>query len=343
MAFAPPTPGRADARTGAGVVAASAVPVTVVPASVSAAVSDLVGGPPARGRVLAAFPAAVYVTLDRDDADLLAVVTSDAARPPNALVLAAPAAAGPFSGIRARDRAVVGGGELRVGGLCVSAARTWTPAPRLPPTGRTALATAVVAGGRVLRDCCRPPGLDPETFLRPLTRAAGAGDAVRAVAAAGRMLGRGPGLTPSGDDMLAGFLVALRLLPGTLSGTPPGPLPGAPPGAGSIAGKSVGALADVADHLAGFVGGFASARTTTLSAALLRHAGRGEPSAEAADLLRGLTGAAPLDGAVRRLLTVGATSGPDLAYGLLAGALAVVRAVEPAGQHTDRNERSRRD
>jgi hypothetical protein len=102
-----------------------------------------------------------------------------------------------------------------------------------------------------------------------------------------RLLGRGPGLTPLGDDMLAGVLVTLGAL-------------GAP--AFGRLGAAVRALAP--------------GRTTLVSAALLRHAVRGECVPELAALLTGDPGGA----AGTALLRVGATSGTGLAAGVLAAA-----------------------
>jgi len=96
------------------------------------------------------------------------------------------------------------------------------------------------------------------------------------------LVGRGPGLTPLGDDLLAGALVALRAL-----GSPR------------------------AEPLAAAVTELAP-RTTVVSAALLRHAARGECVPELAAVL------APDPGAVDGLLGVGHSSGTGLAAGVLA-------------------------
>jgi hypothetical protein len=127
--------------------------------------------------------------------------------------------------------------------------------------------------------------------------AGAAGDPDASVAAAARLLGRGPGLTPSGDDILAGFL------------------------AGAAAfGLDAAALRHAVAVLA-------PARTTALSAALLRHAARGECLDELAAVAAVLTSQPPcrseLAGtgrAVGRLLSVGHTSGAALALGLVLAA-----------------------
>jgi hypothetical protein len=97
-----------------------------------------------------------------------------------------------------------------------------------------------------------------------------------------RLLGRGPGLTPLGDDLLAGLLVTLRAL-----------------------------RAPAVEPLARAVRAHAPGRTTFVSAALLHHAARGECVPELATFLDG--------GPVEALLRVGHTSGTGLAHGALAG------------------------
>ncbi len=127
-----------------------------------------------------------------------------------------------------------------------------------------------------------------------MTEACHALDHAGAFAAAERLIGLGPGLTPAGDDALAGFLLAAT----HLCPTSQGPL-----------------LTALADH----VRVRASAGTTALSATLLHHAARGEAAPEAVDVLDALLGQGDLSGAVARLLRVGHTSGGDLALGLAAG------------------------
>jgi hypothetical protein len=113
--------------------------------------------------------------------------------------------------------------------------------------------------------------------------------------AVARLLGRGPGLTPTGDDVLAGALVSLTAL-------------GAP----------------AARSLAAAVTASAPDATTTVSVALLRHAARGECIPELADLLDAVAHGAPgstsdLPRAAGALLAVGHCSGAGLLHGVLVG------------------------
>ncbi|MDP9429386.1 MAG: DUF2877 domain-containing protein, partial [Actinomycetota bacterium] len=105
--------------------------------------------------------------------------------------------------------------------------------------------------------------------------------------AAARLIGLGPGLTPAGDDVMAGTMAGLVLL-----GHP------------------------AADRFAATISALAASRTTELSRALLRHAAAGRVSVEYAAVLHGLVGERPLAPAIAGLLGTGATSGRAVALGL---------------------------
>jgi hypothetical protein len=110
------------------------------------------------------------------------------------------------------------------------------------------------------------------------------------------LLGRGPGLTPSGDDVLAGYLVGAA---------------------------AYGSTDQAADDVRRLIESQADRRTTTLSAALLRHAAAGETIPQVSGLLDALGDSArrrPLDRALADLYAVGHTSGAALASGVVAAA-----------------------
>ena len=118
-------------------------------------------------------------------------------------------------------------------------------------------------------------------------------------AAVGDLVGRGLGLTPGGDDVIAGALCGLRAAGAT----------------GLVGAVAAAALTDVTD------------RTTLLSADLIRLAGDGDACVEVLRVLRAVhlaldrleRGDCALGGALDRLLAVGHTSGADLATGLAVG------------------------
>jgi len=125
------------------------------------------------------------------------------------------------------------------------------------------------------------------------------GDQRAAEAVVGRLLGVGPGLTPSGDDVLAGVLLAAW------------------------------SFGLAAGHLRTAVLDAAPAGTTDLSAALLGCAGRGESIPEVSALVRAFskaTGSArSVDDALGALGRVGHTSGAALATGVVAAAQVAAR------------------
>ncbi len=252
-----------------GVAAPVTVPGPLRAGSGALPVHRLVTGPVRRGRVLGAFPRAVYVALG---AEVVAVVAADGLRLPVALVLEDPA---PLPAVRPGTPALVGDGAVAVGGMRVTVTTWWDPRPQVGPVGPGAVeeARAALAGS-------------PSAVAGHLPALAAALGSAGADAAAERLVGLGPGLTPAGDDVLAGALAALHLL-------------GGPPLRVRAAG-----------------------RTTTLSAALLACAARGEVLAQAATLLRALGGDGAPAPAALALARVGHTSGRDLAAGLLLGATA---------------------
>jgi hypothetical protein len=240
-------------------------------AAASSALRDLLAGPPVPAHVLGSGPFALY--LGTDDA-VLAVLARDAVRLPCALTLSTSAAELPLTSLDAADPVWVGGGAIRWTGSdgpsAVLVARHWAPT-----RVRKGISIPIDRWRSALSafDC----GVDARLIGR-LT--------VGACEQAGSLLGSGPGLTPAGDDVLAGFLLGTRAL-----GVPAGPL-----------GR--------------FVAEQAPAATTALSAQLLRHALRGECVPQVAAAL-----ASPEDtSALAALLAVGHTSGTALARGLLRAA-----------------------
>jgi hypothetical protein len=243
----------------------------------STAIAALLAAPARPARLLGASATAAYLAVD--GIEVIAVVATGAVRLPIALVIA-----GEVPGTGAAAAVRVGGGEVDLGGPRLRPSRWFDPRPRLPGpaaqeriAGAEALLAALPAGAA---------GLDPAPAAVAVASGLAGGDAGPALA----LLGRGPGLTPAGDDVVAGALAALALL-------------GAPDPA------AVGAVL-----------GAAAEATTLLSAALLRCAARGQVLPQAAELLHALCGGSPTASALDALLAVGATSGAALALGICAGA-----------------------
>lgn len=283
-------------------------PVHVLPTrSIARPVRDLLAARPFEARVLAVFPRACLLVTP--GGDVLSLVLPGAGDGPlNVVVEGEP---GAFGGLAQAMPARLQDERLFVGDVQVTlaGAAAWEPRPaweRLRSAGATAPGRLAqlreLALARAPRDSLLvllTPETEPAGGPRPqaeveTARAAAAdlaagrsGDAARLEAAARRLAGLGGGLTPSGDDYLAGAMLRAWL---------DGPTP----------------EAFCRAVLAG-----AASRTTLLSAALLRAAARGECSADWHRLLAALAAGAPLGPAVDAVLAHGHTSGADALAGFL--------------------------
>jgi len=290
----------------------------------SSGIAEVVRGSRRPVRVLAAFPAAVY--LEHDDG-LLSLVAADGVAHPNSVALARRLDRS-LATFRPGSSGEVGELSVRLSGLEVRVTRWFDPRPRLRPTDPDVLAARAAAATRmaVAQVGPTPGALADRLAVLVASLRGGHGDA--AIRAADRLLGLGPGLTPAGDDALAGLFAATPAFVAAL------------PADGAAAPMRGVALTDRVARVAEHVVGRAPAATTAVSAALLRHAARGEVAGPAATVLRALTGPhrdhadADLAAAVRALLAVGSTSGRDLLLGLLAAAdLASSAAASAAAAH----------
>jgi hypothetical protein len=233
---------------------------------------------------------------------MVALVTADAVRLPNALVIPARsdespfAAAPPGASVRLEVPSVFRAGawgadlgagralELHSGGVTVRVVRWWAPPrPRI-----TARALGRLDELRELIDRMVPP-LPPYLTVpaEALRTALASHQRRRTTDAVTGLLGLGPGLTPVGDDVLAATLVTLFAL-----GRPD-------PG------------------LAATVSTLAPARTTAVSTTLLTHAATGHCIPQLACVLAALDRDRALSGPVAELVQVGHTSGAALAHGAL--------------------------
>jgi hypothetical protein len=254
---------------------------------------------------------------------VVAVLASDAVRLPCALVLPTTSAELPLTSLPVAGEVRIGDGRVEwasqadvVAGAAgtagvgrAGAAGTAGVAGRAGAAG-TAGAVSVVASREWAPARARRTSPDPAA-LAALASAVGGRDIgidtrltsdLSAAGAAAGLLGRGPGLTPSGDDILAGFML----------------------GSLAFGCATPGAFVAVRE--------LAWSTTTGLSAQLLDHAAQGECIPEAAAVVAALgspglgsarLGSAVLGGAERlheaaeRLFAVGHTSGAALALGLV--------------------------
>lgn len=161
--------------------------------------------------------------------------------------------------------------------------------PSLPTEPAQVLDGALLSGGtrwQVVRWWTppRPVGLTP-----PLELSWPEGVRRIDVLRPDELIGSGPGLTPSGDDVLAGALVA----------------------GSAVADPRLG------EWRAGTVAALNRRRTTAVSRALLHHALTGWATRELADFVTAACAGGALDQPLSRLLDVGHTSGAALASGAL--------------------------
>jgi hypothetical protein len=255
------------------------------PVAASSAVELALVGPDRPVSVVAAGSQATYISVGGADPAILCIATADAIRVPCAMVVEAKTRPAP---VPAGTIGTVGGGMLAIGGSTYRVSRWWRPPrPRglgTVPPARLAAAVRWLTGR--VADPLDQPG---RAAVADLVQSVGAGESPAAAVA--QLLGRGPGLTPTGDDVLAGALVALSAL-----GSP----------AAGVLGTAVLAAAPQA--------------TTTVSAALLTHAARGECIPQLADLVEAVGAAeAGLPRAAGALLAVGHCSGAGLLHGVLVG------------------------
>jgi len=203
-----------------------------------------------------------------------------------------------------KDGAWAGNGRVLACGMDVQVRRWWDPSPVVGPLSRGRLEHGVASLARVYSAAEYRPGLDGHDAPAVLAARCAAGDLASAAEIAESLVGLGPGLTPSGDSMISGLLLALRLLGGATAGGT----------------KAVW----LADWLGAAVTCYAEQRTTALAATLLHCAARGQAAEEVSAVLRAFAGQKPVEPAARRLLTAGRATGAELTWGLIAGCAAAL-------------------
>ncbi|MBI3974866.1 MAG: DUF2877 domain-containing protein [Armatimonadetes bacterium] len=260
--------------------------------------------PGATGRVLAAYDRSCYI--ETGEGRLIAVLAEPLGRGAFAITVGGTPS---FANLRPDQALSLTGQMLQLGDhrIDLTMAVPWDPTvPSLAGPGDQGMRVLAAhlranAPAEGLAGVHLDPGETPETPL--LAQGRGAlnrlytgltqGDAAAITGATAQLAGLGPGLTPSGDDVLAGILLALRLWPGA---------------AGPLGPKVVGAL----------LIGTAAPRTGRISRAYLWAASRRQASEAWHDLIRAL----PADPdavitAATRILEIGETSGADMLTGFL--------------------------
>ncbi len=266
----------------------------------SLAARDLLRGPRRPGKVLAVLSQAIY--LEFADAvpepRVIAISSPDAIRLPNAIM----------TGLWETRPSVgsaecwAGGDRVMACGLDIRIVRWWDPSPVFGPLSRARLDHGYGVLARLCAAAEQAPGLAGHPGPAQLAACCANGDLAGAVEAAEQLVGLGPGLMPSGDSMVSGVLLALRLLGGAISG-----------GTRAVW---------LANWLSASVTCYAAQRTTALAASLLHCAANGQAAAEVSTVLLGMAGLEPLEPAAAKLLA--AVQGADIAWGLVAGCRAAL-------------------
>ncbi|MDX1659371.1 MAG: DUF2877 domain-containing protein [Nitriliruptorales bacterium] len=268
----------------------------------AAGIETAITGPARPARVLGCFPTAVYLELP-DPGGVIAVVARDGIALPNAVLLASLGAAARFS--EWSGPWLVGDGRVVSGDRSVEVDSWYDARPVLAPAG----AGELVRGLSELESALAEEGRSGASGVdvTALRAAIDSRDVPAVVAAAAALVGLGAGLTPSGDDVLAGAVSAGLAVCRHLE---------------DRAGEAVFAAVGVA------VAELAVGRTTSLSAALLRHAADGEMAGPARRLVAAVSRRGAIRPALDALLQVGHASGGDLAQGIVIGVASALRADE---------------
>ena len=265
----------------------------VSPAWASTFVGEALWGPPQDATVRASTKVASYMSVPEagDGPTMIALLSEEAVRLPIGIVLATTRL--PEAG----STVTIGNGSLTTDETSWRPVRWWDPRPHV-------CSDDLIARSPNLLDLLECES--KAAFGLPLAEAIGV---ARSLASGGdaqalAWIGLGPGLTPSGDDVVAGALAVLALC-GRLD-----------------------------EKVKDSIGNCARTRTTALSFALLAAAAKGHVIPQAAGVLSALaSGGEPhrLKSAATGLFGVGATSGHDLCAGM-AGAL--IALVHPRNSHS---------
>ena len=169
-----------------------------VAAACSARVRDLISGPVRRADVLGRFATALYLRLA--SGEIIALLSLDAVRLPIGLIL--PTSSREFPLTYLTGPVVVGSGGVQIGSWSCRVSRLVSlraPAGLTPDRDACEhLRHRLAHWQSADPDLCLPDALLDDAHSPEV-----AADLVR------RLLGVGPGLTPAGDDVLAGLLVGL--------------------------------------------------------------------------------------------------------------------------------------
>ncbi len=302
----------------------------------STAIQPLLDIPTTRGSIQSVFPRAANLLLG---GRLLTLHARETPCAPNGLVLPLRAGQGPLADLQTGMAVIIERGTIHIPTpslrLSTQHSQPWNPHPHLEPGGcpperlerNLARLTTLVAGkapkgglAALASLSVAAVGLTPSadaldpadaSFLLHTARPAAARllegvlrqhiQSVRQ--GASTLIGLGPGLTPSGDDLLIGFMAAISLL-------------SEPLGLGS----------DFYQRLHLELLTIARGRTNKLSITWMEYAKQGDVAEHVGRLFQALVrdDTRPLEEAALAVLKTGATSGADLLAGIILGSRCLI-------------------
>jgi hypothetical protein len=294
----------------------------------STAIQPLLDIPTTRGSIQSVFPRAANLLFGNR---LLTLHARETPCAPNGLVLPLRAGGGPLADLQTGMAVIIERGTISIPTpslrLSTQNSQPWDPHPHLEPGAcpperleRNLARLLTLMAGRASReglaalarpeaDAASPPTDAPatnESFLLHTARPAAARllegathqhiQSVRQ--GASTLIGLGPGLTPSGDDLLIGFMAATSLL-----------------------GEPLGLSSEWYHRLHRELLTIARGRTNQLSITWMEYAQQGQVAEHLGRLFQALVGddARPLEEAALTVLKTGATSGSDLLAGIILG------------------------
>ncbi len=290
----------------------------------STAIEPLLDIPPTRGSIHSVFPRAANLLLGGRLLTLHARATPCA---PNGLVLALRATQRPLADLQPGMAIIIERGTIFIPApalrLSLQQSLPWNPRPPLVNIACTPalLQRNLARLEALLAAHASGDGLAPLANLHlasPLpaayhssrllhTAGAAAGSLLEGIArqqihqvrqSASTLIGLGPGLTPSGDDLLIGLIAATTLLS-----------------------EPLGRSAEFYQRLSTEILAIAHTRTNKLSITWMEHASRGEVAEHLGQLFQALVrdDAHALEEAALAVLSSGATSGGDMLTGIILG------------------------
>jgi len=303
--------------------------ISLVAMDYSCSVQSMFEQPTHAGSIHSMFHRAVNVAID---GTMLSLLSSELPRMPNGVRLSSVMLEELLRGLGPGMEVLVGDGGLLIPGcnfsLCLLEAPPWEPRPDIegyswqcetvaqhvrllalylvdrPQRGGLAALVGQLLLGQAVQEMPLARMALPKMQL--LARAAWEQDIAGVEEATRGLAGLGPGLTPAGDDVLAGFAAVMALLSARIS-----------------------ADGTSRSHVAEVIAAVARPRTTVLSGVLLEYAARGEVAEQLGEVLLALALPAEESEAVlqaaEKLLAFGGTSGGDTLLGVLFGLRALER------------------